>query len=1047
MRRGLLHGTSPSRWTRSLTGLVTLLLVAGLAPASAFGGAANEDPPPLAVPVYDTFRADYSEPLARGVGVRFAHQPSGHHVDLRLKDYPRVVPLVTGSDATYHPALGVTVHYEGRENEVKEIITLEGTGPSEFRYDLRAPGLDLVDKGDRFVLGPPERPDLFRISRAEAWDAEGTDIPAETTLEGGELVVRLDEEALAEATAPITVDPTIEGLPAGATWDAHARKLFRTTHGHLVFFYLHPVNWADDRLAYRISMDDGETWTDSETVGVARNLNQLAVTEASDGTFLVTYYEYDSATGDREIFFHTAVPTPAGLDVGAPHTIASGITSIPTPTTADLGEGVLGRRVASGFARYNDLTGGREYVVSFSEDGGVNWGPPTLCRASPISEVFEGIVASQGDRLHCFTNRWGQSLSWSEWNGATWSPQIPLGVGRNAFEPPSAVTADDGALHLVTEEEHSEATISHAWLPSGVDAWRTQVAMGRGAAPVLSTVGTSLHVFAYEEASYRESRIRPAVAADGQTWEEAASLGGRTFDHVLDHNDGWAFEKKKGDLLFALTDSEGDVGNRTGLAAIPHRLDDADDRVSFSFVAPGTQVVDLLRLWVAAEDAPTVRIGLQGDAGGDPTGRWLDEVSAPGGVVLSGAYTDVSLGTLRGDSSRTFRLPETTLEEGERYHVVVEPSPGPLEGPPSESRWVEVDAVEVEADAVGDSRVLDSVAPGSWTLAPGEIPLMRLWKSGGDAVVDQTVRPTGFEDATEYEVPAESFIPDRDVAPSEVRVYLTQVGDPDAPVTLRILDEDDAEVWSGTGTPGGRGWFELPASGPALQAGSRYTLVVDSPNRDTGNAWRLPTSGDRSDDEASWGGSESSVVRAPDRPGFNDRSVEASEEEEGFFGKVALFNSTSQDALYLGDDEPFDFVRLLRQSWPDPGHEISPPSVTYWDGTSWAALSPTRNTFGDRGSDESIAFDPPGDWNQRGVDGRSGYWLRITSVEDPPKALVAWRLTAIRQFTHPTVAPTGTDTIALAWNRGTEPKGVEFLAYDAVPPSTSETSPIPVRGP
>lgn len=955
------------------------------------------------------YEADFSEASSRGVGVRFAHLLSGRYVDLRLKGYRGAEPQRRGRRAEFAPARGIRVVYEPERASVKETIILEQPSPDEFRFQLKAPGLTARQEHGLIFFEARESPMLFRLRPVEAWDAGRVPIPGTLALEGEEVVLRLDPPALAAARPPITIDPTIEGVEAGQTDGPHARRLFETSDGRLIFFYRERAG-AGTRVVYRVSSDRGQTWAPAAVVAPDAGIfGDVAVAQGSDDSFFVVYSSGPLFTGDSEapyLALRRLTRRPdGGWDVGPEVVAAPGpVLVTPHPSIADRGAGPLGRRLAIGFARRDPVLNRYEYDVVFSEDSGATWTPRVVCDSDTVTPF--GTVAAAGERALCVTGRfWQAGLAWREWTGALWAPPRTIPVGYT-WDPPSTTVGADGTLHLVVGAGPGSVwepfQVYYASLASGAPDWSAPQILGPGAAPVIATTGTSLHAYAAERFSSRESWIRQYVAPDGVTWAPGIPLSGLPFAYVLDYNAAWGFEDLPalGDVLFALTDGAGTVGNRVGTTSAPHRLDRADKALSFSFVAGTAGAVSTIKWWyTATENAPLMEFGIQEDDGsGNPSGVWL-AAQGQAGVSASASWSAVRASVW---ASVSLSIPQAQLTSGRRYHVVLRPAPGSIPGPTS---WVEIQAVGAEAGAEGSLRVLDRAA-GLWTAASGQVPRFALSGPGG-ILVAQEIAPAAPQPATEYSVPGEAFVARRDLSPTDVRVYLTKVGDPGGTATLRILDAAGTELWSAEATPTQSGWVSLPAAGLNLVSGSTYRLLADSRNTDGVNYWALGASGDGT---VSWDGVASALTKAFDRPGFNDRTIEADDRRTAPVDFVA-FNSSAADALYLGGLDPFSFASLTRLAG-DAGRTLG-TAWSYWNGSDWSPFTMTRNDFG--GSSGESEFPLPADWVRSQMDGRDAYWVRVASTAGAPTPVFVERTSSIPNFASPTAAPRAQDDIPLAF--------------------------------
>ncbi|MCA1841473.1 MAG: hypothetical protein LC723_14325, partial [Actinobacteria bacterium] len=771
------------------------------------------------------------------------------------------------------------------------------------------------------------------------------------------------------------------------------------------------------KLVYRVSNDGGSVWSDPYAVTDVGALSQFSIVQARQdpsanptgplNSFLIAYS--NGTTDSAWIAYRELTPSTGGggWQIGPESRVdTQGVTLSPSPSIIDQGKGTLaGRKAAIGFTRQN-LLGQLEFSVSFMDGDASHW-TSWVC----TSNGLRSTLASQGDRAFCLTVL-PTGIDVAQWNGLLWvhHSTIPL----SGAEVPSTVVTDDGTLHLTTSRSME---IYHASLPpDGV--WSQPQDLGPGVTPVISTNGTSLNIYGAETLSDKERRIRPYIATDGSNFVPGTPMFGRAFEYVIDQNVTWAFNNFSNDSLFSFNDSAGFIGNAIGSGSTSYRLDSATKKLSLKFVTPAGGSISHVRLNVSNSNSPTYRIGLQSDNGlGKPSGIWVNQLVVAG-VVVSGSFKDVPLSY----GQQQIDIPSTALSSGTAYHVVVIAAPNDLglHPNPSSSNWGEVFSVATDVGGEGDMAVLTS-SGGAWTAQSGQVPFVEVGDVNS-SLFSQQITNVGAEPATEYSLPGESFTASRASTPDALRLFVAKYGNPGS-LKVRLIDNAGQEVWSAVTTPPGPGWYSVPVSGLALTSGSRYRLILDSPIKDSSNYWLL---GQSSDGNNGWGGSTSYEIKATDRPGFNDRSQEAID-PYGWWRDIAAFNSDPNDALYLGDSDPFDYAVMMRTY-------ITSVSTTfsYWNGSDWASLAPTRSEFGAGwGNAEWV---PPSDWQPTSVNGKVAFWVRVKSSGSSITPAYIDRLSSIHDLDAPTVAPRGGAFMPLAWARLNPPLGIEFQPYDAVPP-------------
>lgn len=955
------------------------------------------------------YKFDLSKGEDRGIGLRYEHSPSGRYLDIRLEGYPKSAGNKQGRSVSFAPKTGMEVIYEPRESAVKETIILQHPPLTNiFTFKINAKGLFPRDEDGEILFGAEDHPQHFRLEKATAFDAFGSELPANLSLskDKSRVLLELDADRMAAARYPVTIDPTVIAGDA-LTGGSHARRLFETSDNKLIFFYRETDSMGTSgSLLYKKSDDDGQSWSAPTKLADISGWGEQAVHQASGDKF---YMAYSNATNDSVwIGFRAIYPSGGAWTAGPESRVSTGgATFFPSPNIVHLGGGPLGERLAISFSRIDSLFSYYQTVVSISEDSGANWGIATTCDI----KMGGGTVAAQGERLVCITDDpWGGAF-WREWTGIAWS--LPKSLGLEAAGGVSSVTSAGGVLHAVAGSN----PVKYASLQPGAVDWEAPVSLGVGSFPVISLLNESLQVFAHEELSGQESQILSYVSADGTSWRAGTPFSGSTFLKVFDYNQTWKFQDGSGDALFGLTHTQGTFGNFIGTTSEFHRLDSPTEKLSFAFVPDTEGPVTSIKLWLNAKDGPTYRIGLQSDSAQDlettpsPSGTWLGEKQV-GGVIVSGAFSDENVATTSSLTSLEATFAETILKAGTRYHVVVEPVKDitGLSKPAGPNNWIEVQAVGADVAGIGNFAVLDGAgSPAVWTVAALQVPRLVIG-SAANNLMTQDIQPWGPSAVSEYSIVGESFAVDSNIIPTKARFYLRKVGTPSGDITVRLLDEFGKELWSAPLTPS-PGWAELLMNGVSLISGSRVRLVLDHSNRDLSNQWRLGVSNGAT---TSWRGALAKLTTAPDRSGFNDRTEEASKTANVASDFVA-FNSGTSDALYLGGAAPFDWTTLVRA-----GGSITTLTAAwqYWNGQSWSALSMKYNTFGG-GYREGVSFDPPTDWYSSLIEGQRAYWVKVTNSTENTSLPIS-RLTSIRNFSSPTAAPTGKDFVPLAFTDGSQ---------------------------
>lgn len=996
--------------------------------------------------------ADLDSGSTRGVGVRMATGDGSKWLDLRLKGFP-------GRDGTsrdeYHEfeaSPKVRVTYERGVNRVKEVITVSDNSIAEFRFRVRAKGLE-VRQVDGVVQAFEGEHMRLRVDPPVAWDADGTDIPARYTLssDATELLISLDRAALAVAQAPITIDPPIDAgtldcneqvcrpLDQGGGSGNYTppspdqRRLFVAPDSSLLYFYSQDVAGGKE-VAYIHSSDRGESWS-TPTVLFTADIGQFGMTDDGSGGYVIAYARRDSS-GQVVIGYRRLTGPSTGLAAGGEKTHAPiGASKAYAPSVAYLGTGDLGEKVLIGYPA-SSATGAWRYETAYTESSG------SLFSISNCTNTVTGAVAVRGAQGLCYSLSAGEVV-YSTLASTGWTAPVQTGIS-GADQVPAFTTSDDGAVHVVAkglDPQGSSHGVIYSRLGPTATAFDPPKYLGPGSAPVISTRGTSLHVYAHKiittfGSSYQESQILPYIATDGVNFIAAHPFSGGEFDHVIDYNASWGFENLSGDALFILQGPTNTYGNSIGASGTEQRIDHPDERVSFSFTVPlpsdQTVSVSTLGIWLTAFDPPRYRVGLQSDSQGSPSGQWLDE-SRVGGELVSGAYVELPAHVNTG-GYKTYDLPDTTITGGARYHLVVETirdDSGLLGGNASTHRWVQVQTTSIHPATPSDLKAQFQSTSGAWNTVEGQVPRMVVSSSSSSEIVAQRLSDSSSPQPIHaYNIPAQSFVSPASFSVTQVYLNIATSGTPIGGFTLRLLEADYDQLQQTPVTPTAAGWLEVMIPEVSLTEGERYYLVAHSTSTDTAHFFTLRTN----NASPSFEGDTSRVKVSFDAPGFNHRTAEA-KTLSGHDTDIASFNSSSSDALYLGAKEPFDVISLRRkQGFAGPALAVT---YSYFDGTGYV---PIPTVLGDVGATYGghASFDPPSNWQKSSVDGILAYWIKVTAPS--PQRILIERLSTVGDRSGPTAPERSSssfgplDHIPLIYLQGHEPRGLFVELYDATPP-------------
>lgn len=121
-------------------------------------------------------------------------------------------------------------------------------------------------------------------------------------------------------------------------------------------------------------------------------------------------------------------------------------------------------------------------------------------------------------------------------------------------------------------------------------------------------------------------------------------------------------------------------------------------------------------------------------------------------------------------------------------------------------------------------------------------------------------------------------------------------------------------------------------------------------------------------------------------------------EAKSTFGTAftAMFDNTQ--ILYLGKSSTFSGLSVLLKAYTT--QTTLTLNATYWNGSSWAALSKTDNTSQFQKSG-TMTWSIPGDWAQTSVNGTTNYWIALAFTSTPSTAPTIYN---IKPNSNPTFA-------------------------------------------
>lgn len=105
---------------------------------------------------------------------------------------------------------------------------------------------------------------------------------------------------------------------------------------------------------------------------------------------------------------------------------------------------------------------------------------------------------------------------------------------------------------------------------------------------------------------------------------------------------------------------------------------------------------------------------------------------------------------------------------------------------------------------------------------------------------------------------------------------------------------------------------------------------------------------------------------------YSDNTTEAKKT----YGSPFNFLASNTQTLYLGSSSKFNGMSFSLKQLTTAASALI---ITYWNGSTWAALTSTDNTNNFR-NDGTIAFTAPSNWAQTSVNSQTLYWVSIQST-------------------------------------------------------------------
>lgn len=112
----------------------------------------------------------------------------------------------------------------------------------------------------------------------------------------------------------------------------------------------------------------------------------------------------------------------------------------------------------------------------------------------------------------------------------------------------------------------------------------------------------------------------------------------------------------------------------------------------------------------------------------------------------------------------------------------------------------------------------------------------------------------------------------------------------------------------------------------------------------------------------------------------------------------------SGDALYLGGEDRFSFIRILL-SQSGAGGTVA---FHYWNGNEWSAFTPDSGTYDFSGGNTGVRlfadlYSSPIDWQKSVINSANRYWIRILCTSDFSTTPIGSQITAVPRVNHVTL--------------------------------------------
>jgi hypothetical protein len=269
-------------------------------------------------------------------------------------------------------------------------------------------------------------------------------------------------------------------------------------------------------------------------------------------------------------------------------------------------------------------------------------------------------------------------------------------------------------------------------------------------------------------------------------------------------------------------------------------LHNSDEKVSIRFTAKTSGEVARIVIYAFAyQEQPTIRVGLQEDNNGDPTGTWINE----------NAY-----GVLQLDSEnafKTFQLgTQAFLTEAQVYHIVIEAAENPLNGVAA-IRTYRGSGFAQPSNLEDPDLIWNDPQMNVLTLSDNDWSQQDKWPVFVVGYSDGGLEGQPYSLCAQWVVwgstyVGQSIIPASDYTVGKIAFDVTSgSGNPQDSLYYKIFDDENLVLSEGffassSQLTTSQTWIEATLSTPVtLKAGKLYRIVLLSPETDLANAYYL----------------------------------------------------------------------------------------------------------------------------------------------------------------------------------------------------------------